>query len=191
MTPVSPAPASRIRAVPTILFGALWGALQSVLLVLAFGVLPDALELIDDSTEDGCGCGQDPIFTTTMSGLTEVVPVLVLPLAASAALAGAVGWLWAKRRGGVASRHGAWYGAAFALMTALLLPAVALLIHIASGAWGDIDWPTMVGPTAAGLALVPLSALAGWTIVRVQRPRIRDSDPASDTSDDTIVTESA
>lgn len=190
MTSARTASASRIRAAPTILLAALWGALQSVLLVLAFGLVPDLIALLDGADDD-CGCGQEPIFTTTISGLTEVVPVLVLPLAASAALAGAVGWLWAKRRGGVASRHGACYGAAFALMTALLLPAVALLIHIASGAWGDIDWPTMVGPTAAGLALVPLSALAGWTIVRVQRPRIRDSDPASDTSDDTIVTESA
>ena len=147
---------------------------------MGFGIPLDTFELIADSADSDCGCAQDPPFTTTFSGLAEVAPLLMLPSAAVFAVIGLVTWARTRNRG-VTPRQGAWFGVWVSGVIAVVLFVVAMTANVSFDGWSELDWPVILGSTLTAILLAPLSALAGWTIVRVQQPRIR----ATDTPDET------
>ena len=157
-----------IRPLPTILLAALWGALYAVLLVMGFGLMIDVAALVVESNGGDCGCAQDPIFTTTLSGMAAILPFGVPAGAVFWAVVAAIGWL-VSRRGGVSGKRAAWLGASVSLALAVVFFVVSVIASGLDTGWDRLEWDAIIPSALIAVVLAPLAGLAGWLIVRLQR----------------------
>lgn len=160
----------RIRPLPMILLSAVWGALYAALLVVGFGLMFDVPELVMDAGSDSCGCAQDPIFTTTLSGIATILPLGIPIGAAFWGVAGTIGWL-VSRRGAATGRRAAWLGASVSLGLAVVFFVVSVIASGLDSGMDRLEWGTILPSALIAVVLAPIAGLADWLIVRLSRVR--------------------